>query len=82
MFDANLKGTPPGDPIMVRFHGSSGKFGDKTNILTGDYECQVNEDLSMTVYEPRFRNEKAKQSIVVDESSTGHRWITYEGHIE
>ncbi len=82
MFDANLKGVPGCSPIMVRFHGSASKFGDETNILTGDYECQVNEDSSITVYEPRFRNEKARRSIRVSELATGHRWITYEGHIE
>lgn len=82
MFDANLRGAPSGEPIMARFHGSSSKFGDKTNILTGDYECQINKDRSITVYEPRFRNEKAKKTIIVTESNTGNRWVTYEGHVE
>lgn len=87
MFDANLRGTKKGSEVLVRFWGSTMKFGDTTNIIDNTYECTIinrdkgGDNMVLLVHKPQFRKQKALGSFVVAEKCVGNRLVTYEGHV-
>lgn len=90
MMDANLNGTPVGSLIWVKFNSAANHYGDTTNIIAGMYKCEVlhhgkrgtEDNTIIKVLNPQFRKEPTKPSLIVHEHETGHRWVTYEGHVD